>query len=202
MGIFTKFFASNEKKTAKFEKDEDVYTEIDTFEPTDEELAEIEIKNLKKEGIRQKNELMRQRLQLDLERKKLEIELEKERLQYEIEKIRAERESLNQADFDDEESDSLDAMFKTLMLSVMAKNGNTSQMTQPQPTAAEVPQVVALKRTVTDEQFKEYWLGLSPSVRKIAKQMNDDTLKAQLTTVSPNLTDDDVKAAVAFVRSN
>lgn len=126
-----------------------------------------------------------------------EMELNSKLKQAELElKLREVEEHLNSFDENDEEDfpeDKLnpDAMLMLLLTNIFKNNQQPQQPTQQQP---------PLKNNLTDEQIREVIKNLPPRAIKIAKGLDDDTLRTYIINQMPNIDDESIKRGITALR--
>jgi len=195
-----------------------VKTEVTIKEPEYDEDA-----HLLKLANREKNALLRQRMQIDLQNMRLEAQRKQQELEEDIADQREERQlrrlerQARRAEIEaelfgeDEEDDvpkdaSPESMLFSFLNTVMKKQSPTMrsshQFAIEVPSVTQSPPPVAEPEAVTlsPSKITEIWSSLSPQHKSIAKQMSDDDLRTYIISEVPNIDQQSLNVAIQTVR--
>ena len=137
------------------------------------------------------------RINSEIKKARKQAELEKARL--ELWRTQAETEEIRSLYYDDEEEepntpDSLLNLFLAQMLSKM----NNSPAQAPLATTTHPTPSNASGFTVAD--MAHMWKSIPPPVQNRLKKLDDERLAAQISTYAPDISSEELKTAIQFIR--
>lgn len=185
MGLFKRLFGIPElKKPGKY-----------TFSDEDREISS-ELRQKKKELELLKMEKESELYKLKLEKQRLE-------LQQDIDELKGVYDGAEEA-LESDSDDTTNMLIKMFAPMLVAKFQNPAPVT---PTPVSITPSNSLppqpeQASLTMEQLKDTWKNTPGMVKKMAKKMDDETIKGYILQKMPNLDDASIARAIEVIRND